>query len=295
MKKKLIIILIIVFLCIGGVFVYYKFDTANRIKDSMLENSQYLMKNICNSNYKNIGIYLRDEQGKKLSDEQIENFLFNTQFYRSMLIKDKEKQNYVYSTDVNYFNPGESSITLSFKALDGDLIKHKFKYINKGAEEYFVADNTEKCDVEKEKLPMALDLANGTVLEHDENPDEDKEIANNTPYTFVEDEDKNTYILVNKEIKDDLVIYFSDMIYEELNCLKYINKDYDIKWDKEYKEFSVYYDESVESKIIAKSMRVKMLASSSFIQTLNGNGDWHLTINFYDFQTKELLHKEIFR
>ncbi len=46
---------------------------------------------------------------------------------------------------------------------------------------------------------------------------------------------------------------------------------------------------------IAKSMRVKMLASSSFIQTLNGNGDWHLTINFYDFQTKELLHKEIFR
>ena len=86
-----------------------------------------------------------------------------------------------------------------------------------------------------------------------------------------------------------------NMMYEELDSLKNINEEYDIKWDKECKEFSVYYDKSVDSKLIATTMEYRMILCATVVQALDGNRDWHLTINYYDYNSEELLKTETIR
>lgn len=289
MKKKVITIVSVLLIIIGALFIYYKIDSVKETKEEMLENSEYVMNNISNS--EKLKGYLRSEDGTELSNQQILDFLFNTQLYRANFIKDKEKQFYTYSMNVNYLNTNEGSITIQFHALNGEVITNTFQYIDNGRERYFVADQIKKRKIEKEKIPVAMDLANGTVIGYDGQNMEDIENIENLPYAYVQDKDKNVFLLVNKEIKEDLKIILEDTLSKAKNSLKSRNPQYDMKWDKEHKEFSVYCSKTEEVNIL----EITLLSCSSLLQTLDGNGDWHLTIKFYDFQTKELLKTEVVR
>jgi hypothetical protein len=196
---------------------------------------------------------------------------------------------------VNFFNTSEGSIVFSFKALNGDIITNEIDYVNTGVNEYLITNKIQEHNKEKERFPIALDLANGKVIGYDEIIGADKKNAKINIYSFVEDEDGNVFVEVIKEAKKDVKLAMRNMMYEELYSLKNINEEYDIKWDEECKVFSIYYDESVDSKLIAITMKLRMLLSATVVQSLEGNRDWHLTINYYDYNTEELIKTEIIR
>ncbi len=291
LKKKLIIILSIAFVCVALLFVWYKVSSINQTSDKILTKTKSLMDNISAEDYDNIKLYLKKTDGTELSDNEIKNFLLNTGLYRTKCITDKEPA-FTYSTSVDFFNTDNGSITFSYTASDGDVITNNLNYTNTGKNDYLIATNIQESNKEKETYPIAIDLADGKEISHDdtESPKENIQI-----YSFVKDSNGNIAVEIFKEAKDDLKIVMSSMINEEVASLKNINEAYHIKWNDDYTVFSVYYDKSVETKILATEMRLSMKLCAIINQALNGNPDWHLTINFYDYKTEELIKTETIR
>lgn len=294
MRKKLITILSIVLACIVILVIVYKVDSMNRTKENVVQVTEKLMNSISAEDYDEIRRIIKNVDGTELSDQQISNFLFNTSLYRATLIEEEEIV-FTYSVNINFFNTNEGDIEFSFKALSGELITNELKYINAGENEYLITDKIQYCNKEKEKFPVALDLADGKSIEYDESSNKDEEFTKIETYSFVQDEDGNVFVEVIKEAKVDVKVAMINMMYEELDSLKNINAKYDIKWDDECKVFSVYYDESVDSKLIATTMKYKMLLCATIVQTLDGNKDWHLTINYYNYNTEALLKTDTIR
>lgn len=82
---------------------------------------------------------------------------------------DNERNNYTCSTNINFFNINEGTITINITALNGDIITNTFKYINNGTHEYFVFDEIEEPIKEKSNYLITNDLLNGSNIEYSDN------------------------------------------------------------------------------------------------------------------------------
>lgn len=98
-----------------------------------------------------------------------------------------------------------------------------------------------------------------------------------------------------KEAISDYKISLINNLNKLSNSLKDINGNYNITWNLNFSEFNIYYEESVKSKVIYYEMYLKILKSSIILQTLNDNNDWHLKINYYNYDTNELLSSQTIR
>ena len=284
--KKNIIIAILVLVII--VLLIFKGFMIKETKEDMLAIAKDSFSNI-DTDYERIRENIKKEDGSNLSNYEIENLLLNTGLYRTLFTDD---ETFIYITNVNFFNTKSGSITFNFKAINGDTISNTFKYIRNGETEYLIADNFEESNKEKERYYFDVDLANGDTINYNE-----IETKERIDYEIIHFgyEDERTYIEILKEAKDDIKASNKKSLTKEIKSLKRINENYDIKWNDDYTIFSVYYDESIEEKVIAQTLKVRILYSSITSQALNNNPDWHLTINYYDYQTDELLKTETFR
>ena len=284
--KKNIIIAILVLVII--VLLVFKGFMIKETKEDMLAIAKDSFSNI-DTDYERIRENIKKEDGSNLSNYEIENLLLNTGLYRTLFTDD---ETFTYTTNVNFFNTKTGSITFNFKAINGDTISNTFKYIRNGETEYLIADNFEESNKEKERYYFDIDLANGDTINYNE-----IETKERIDYEIIHFgyEDERTYIEILKEAKDDIKASNKKSLTKEIKTLKKLNENYDIKWNDDYTIFSVYYDESIEEKVIAQTLKVRILYSSITSQALNNNPDWHLTINYYDYQTNELLKTETFR
>ena len=284
--KKNIIIAILVLVII--VLLIFKGFMIKETKEDMLAIAKDSFSNI-DTDYERIRENIKKEDGSNLSNTEIENLLLNTGLYRTLFTDD---ETFIYITNVNFFNTKSGSITFNFKAINGDTISNTFKYIRNGETEYLIADNFEESNKEKERYYFDVDLANGDTINYNE-----IETKERIDYEIIHFgyEDERTYIEILKEAKDDIKASNKKSLTKEIKSLKKLNENYDIKWNDDYTIFSVYYDESIEEKVTAQTLKVRILYSSITSQALNNNPDWHLTINYYDYQTNELLKTETFR
>lgn len=283
--KKNIIIAILVLVII--VLLIFKGFMIKETKEDMLAIAKDSFSDI-DTDYERIRENIKKEDGSNLSNTEIENLLLNTGLYRTLFTDD---ETFTYTTNVNFFNTKTGSITFNFKAINGDTISNTFKYIRNGETEYLIADNFEESNKEKERYYFDIDLANGDTINYNEI--ETKERIDYEIIHFGYEE--RAYVEILKEAKDDIKASNKKSLTKEIKSLKKLNENYDIKWNDDYTTFSVYYDESIEEKAIAQTLKVRILYSSITSQALNNNPDWHLTINYYDYQRNELLKTETLR
>ena len=287
MKKILSIIIVLVLIF----YMVYKIDTVNRTKAKIVDITTTLMNAISSQDYEKIKIYLKHADGTELTDEEISNFLLNTGLYRATLVEDGT---FLYDANTSFFNTDKGQILFSFTALNGENISNQLEYINDGTQEYLATDELQAVTKETEKYPIALDLADGSKIEYDESSeDEDSEKIN--IYSFVQEKDGGISVEVIKEAKEDLEKYLEIQMYEGIDTLKNLNENYTMEWDNEYKEVSIYYEDSVKDKMGIKEVRLRTCLHSLLKQGINGNSDWKLTIYYYDYNTRELLSTEIIR
>ena len=283
--KKNIIIAILVLVII--VLLIFKGFMIKETKEDMLAIAKDSFSDI-DTDYERIRKNIKKEDGSNLSKTEIENLLLNTGLYRTLFTDD---ETFTYTTNVNFFNTKTGSITFNFKAINGDTISNTFKYIRNGETEYLIADNFEESNKEKERYYFDVDLANGDTINYNE-----VETKEQIDYEIIHfGYEERAYVEILKEAKDDIKASNKKSLTKEIKTLKKLNENYDIKWNDDYTTFSVYYDESIEEKAIAQTLKVRILYSSITSQALNNNPDWHLTINYYDYQTNELLKTETFR
>lgn len=252
---------------------------------------QELLESVTAEDYDKIKTYLRHTDGTELSDEEISNFVLNTGLYRAILVKDRA---FSYDANTSFWNTSKGQILFSFTALDGENIRNELTYTKDGVYEYLTTDKTQEAIKEMEKYPIALDLANGNNIEYDE-PSEDQDNRKIKIYSFVQEENGGISLQVIKEAKEDLKKYLENQMYEGINTLKNLNENYTMEWDKEYKEVSIYYEDSAKDKLGIIELQLRIRLCSMIKQTLDGNSDWRLTIQYYDCNTKELLSAEVVR
>ena len=289
MKKRVKIILSIIIVLILILFVVYKIDMTNKTEEKIVNRTTELMESISNQDYDKIKTYLKHTDGTELSDEEISNFLLNTGLYRATLVEDGT---FLYDANTSFFNTDKGQILFSFTALNGENISNQLEYINDGTQEYLATDELQAVTKETEKYPIALDLTDGSKIEYDESSeDEDSEKIN--IYSFVQEKDGGISVEVIKEAKEDLEKYLEIQMYEEIDNLKKLNENYTMEWDNEYKEVSIYYEDSVKDKMGIKEWRLFLY--SLLKQGINGNSDWKLTIQYYDYNTRELLSTKVIR
>lgn len=291
MKKRVKIILSIMIVLILILFAVYKIDTKNRTKEKVVNRTTELMESISNQDYDEIKTYLRHTDGTELSDEEISNFLLNTGLYRAILVEDGT---FLYDANISFWNTNKGQILFSFTALNGENISNQLEYVNDGIDEYLTTDETQAITKETEKYPIALDLANGSNIEYNGSSEEEdsKKIK---IYSFVQEEEGRISVEVIKEAKEDLEKYLENQMYEGIDTLKNLNENYTMEWDQEYKKISIYYEDSDKDKIGMVKLQLNVRLCSMLKQALNGNSDWKLTIQYYDYNTKELLSTEVIR
>lgn len=291
MKKRVKIILSIMIVLILILLTVYRIDIKNRTEEKIVNMTTELMESISNQNYDEIKTYLRHTDGTELSDEEISNFLLNTGLYRAILVEDGT---FLYDANTSFWNTNKGQILFSFTALNGENISNELTYINDGVQEYLSTDKIQESTKEMEKYPIALDLADGSNIQYDE-ASEQENTATLKIYSFVQEENGGISLQVIKEAKEDLEKYLENQLYEGINTLKNLNENYTMEWDKEYKEVSIYYEDSAKDKLGIIELQLKIRLCSMIEQTLNENSDWKLTIQYYDCNTKELLSTEVVR
>lgn len=289
MRKKSIKMISVIFICIAIIFVIYKIDTINETKERMVKVAKYLMNSISAEDYEEIRLNVKKTDGTELSNQELANFLLNTGLYRAMFINTDEPS-FTYSTNVNFFNTNKGAISFSYKALDGDLITNELEYYDAGINEYFITNDIKESDKEIKRYPLAKDLANGKDIDYKEDIDEDIIFFK---YKMIQDANKDFYLEIFEESKEDIKISMFNMLDENF---KNIENKYKYKWNDDCSIVSVYFN-SINEPAFVKNLFISttsMLCSTT-IQALNGNPDWHLTINYYDYNTKKLLKTEKIR
>lgn len=286
MKKILSIIIVLVLI----LYMVYKIDTVNRTKAKIIDITTTLMDSISSQDYEKIKIYLKHADGTELTDEEISNFLLNTGLYRATLVED---ETFLYDTNISFWNIHKGKILFSFIALNGENISNTLEYVRDGIHEYLVADKIQESTKETEKYPIALDLADGSNVEYGDESLADEDTEKIKIYSFVQDENGEVSVEFIKEAKEDLEKHLEIQMYEEIDNLKKLNENYTMEWDNEYKEVSIYYEDSVKDKMRIKEWRLFLY--SLLKQGINGNSDWKLTIQYYDYNTRELLSTKVIR
>lgn len=291
MKKRKGIIFILILILIIIVLISYKSFMIKEAEEDMLAITKDLVNEIDTNyeSYEKIKENIKKEDGSNLSNAEITNLLLNTGLYRILLTEDAS---FTYTTKVNFFKTKTGNITFNFKAINGDIVFNTFKYIRNGAYEYLIADNFEESNKEKEKYYFAIDLANGDTINYNE-PETKKSLDYEIIHFGYEDE--KAYIEILKEAKDDIKASDKRDLNKEIKSLKKINKNYAVKWSDDYKTFSVYCNRALDEKVTNQTLKIRILFTSIISQALDNEEDWHLTVNYYDYQTNELLNTETFR
>ena len=290
MKKRVKKILSIIIVLVLILYMVYKIDTVNRTKAKIIDITTTLMDSISSQDYEKIKIYLKHADGTELTDEEISNFLLNTGLYRATLVED---ETFLYDTNISFWNIHKGKILFSFTALNGENISNTLEYVRDGIDEYFIADKIQEPAKETDKYPIALDLADGSNIEYGDESLADEDTEKIKIYSFVQDENGGVSVEFIKEAKEDLEKHLEIQMYEEIDNLKKLNENYTMEWDNEYKEVSIYYEDSVKDKMRIKEWRLFLY--SLLKQGINGNSDWKLTIQYYDYNTRELLSTKVIR
>ena len=291
MKKRVKIILSIMIVLILILLAVYRIDIKNRTEEKIVNRTTELMESIRNQDYDEIKTYLRHTDGTELSDEEISNFLLNTGLYRAILVEDGT---FLYDANTSFWNTNKGQILFSFTALNGENISNELTYTNDGVQEYLSTDKIQESTKEMEKYPIALDLADGSNIQYDETSEQEN-TATLKIYSFVQEENGGISLQIIKEAKEDLEKYLENQLYEGIDTLKNMNENYTMEWDKEYKEVSIYYEDSAKDKLGIIELQLRIRLCSMIKQALNGNSDWKLAIQYYDCNTKELLSTEVVR
>lgn len=268
-----------------------KIDSINQTKERIVDATKYLMDSISNENYDKIKQYVKNADGTELSNQEISNFLLNTGLYRAMLINDEEPS-FTYSANVNFFNTNKGKISFSYKALDSDLIANELEYHNTGVNEYFITNDIEESDKDIKRYSFAKDLANGEEINYNKD-DSGIEVDEFLAYQYIQDEKGDFYLEIIEESKEDIRISMFNMLDENLEDKK---NEYKYEWNEDCSIVSVYYNSVKEPSSIKKTyISTASMLCSTTIQALNENPNWNLSINYYDYDTKELLNTEIIR
>lgn len=256
----------------------------------MTNTVENLFESISSFDYNNIKKYLKKPDGSDLSDQELLNFLYNTNLYRAMLVQNNTKA-FSITPNINYFNTNNSTAIFKFNTISGQTIQNELKYVHKDLDEYLIADKIQECNKEKVSYSMFLDLANGdTININDTN--KSGITTYEVPFIKLYKNDDNTATFETfKEIIEDLKLNAIDILYDTVDSLKNINENYDIKWNDDYTEFSLYYDSNKNF----MPLKTIFISSVVYTQVFNGVSDWHLKINYYDYETKELLSTETIR
>ncbi len=289
MNRKLIIILSIVAIFVVAFFAIFTVDSINRTEDKMVILLQRLMNSISDEEYDKTKKYVKKADGTDLSEKELSNFLLNTGLYRAVFIND-EKPMFTCSTNVSIFNTNKGTITFGYTALDGDVISNVLEYVNIGVDYYFVTTDVSECDKEVKRYPFYTDLKNGENFTY---TSDDSESDSFYAYRFIKDEDEKFYLEIVEEAKEDLRITLFNSLED---TLKDKENEYRYEWNDDCSLVSVYYNSAQElSYMKNQSIIVSSIMCSVSIQALNDNPDWRLTINYYDYNTEELLKTKTVR
>ncbi len=291
MKKKFLKIVILIILIILIInFIISRINTINKLKENMTNTVENLFESISSFDYNNIKKYLKKPDGSDLSDQELLNFLYNTNLYRAMLVQNNTKA-FSITPNINYFNTNNSTAIFKFNTISGQTIQNELKYVHKDLDEYLIADKIQECNKEKVSYSMFLDLANGDTININ-GTNESGITTYEVPFIKLYKNDDNTATFETfKEIIEDLKLNAIDILYDTVDSLKNINENYDIKWNDDYTEFSLYYDSNKNF----MPLKTIFIGSVVYTQVFNGVSDWHLKINYYDYETKELLSTETIR
>lgn len=300
MKKKLIKVLGITIVCILILFVIINVDYMKQTKENAIKQGKGLINAIRSKNYDDIRKQVKNIDGQDLSNEQIDNFLLNTNLFRMLSISsDEEIKVFNTSSKASFLNHNEGSVSFSFQAVDGDIFTNEIKYIRNGAHEYLVTDKIEASNKQKVRYYMASDLANGEHLNSKENKEDEENVGELDRIVggYGIEEKGNLYFEILEDSIDDIKINTLKGLADARDSLKKVNNNYNIEWNDNYKVFSIYYEESIESNkpMIYLETYGMCYSTSLLMQCLSGNEDWRLTINFYDYNTKELIKIETIR
>lgn len=289
MNKKRIKILSFIFICFAVIFVIYKIDSVNQTKQRIVDATKYLMDSISDEDYEKIRSNVKKLDGTELSDQELANFLVNTSLYRAMFIN-SEEPSFTYSINVNFFNTNKGTVSFSYEALDGDFITNELEYYNTGVHEYFITNDIEESDKEIKRYSLAKDLANGKEIGYKEEADKTNIFFK---YKMIRDENGDFYLEIIEESKEDIKIAMFHMLEENF---KDQDNEYKYEWNEDCSIVSVYYN-SVDEPSFMKNQYISATAMlcSTTVQALNENPNWHLTINYYDYDSKELLRSDIIR
>ena len=300
MKKKLIKAVGIAIVCILVLFVIINVDYMKQTKENAIKQGERLVNAIRSNNYDNIREYVKNMDGQDLSNEQIDNFLLNTNLFRMISISsDEQIQVFNNSSKSSFLNHNEGSVSFSFQAVDGDIFTNEIKYIRNGADEYLITDKIEASNKQKVRYYMSSDLANGEHLNSNEKKEDEENVSKIERILggFGIDEKGNLYYEILEDSIDDIKINTLKRLVDARDSLKEVNNNYNIEWNDDYRVFSIYYEDSIESDkpLIYLETYGMCYSTSLLMQCLSGNEDWKLTINFYDYNTKELIKTEIIR
>lgn len=289
MKKKIIKIISFVFIFITIIYGVYKIDSINRRKEKIENSIKYFIDSVVEKNYDNIKQYIKKSDGSELSDQEITNFLQNTGLYRATLIDSKDLS-FTHSINVNFFDTNKGVISFSYETLNSELITNELDYYDAGVHEYFVTNDFLESDKEIKRYLVSKDLANGNEINYNNN---DNELEKLLIYRYIKDENGDLYLEIIEEAKEDVKIAVFNMLDENFVDIK---NEYKYEWNEDCSIFSVYYD-SDKNQSFLENLYISTISmySATIIQTLGDNPDWHLTINYYDYYTKELLSTEIIR
>ena len=288
--KKNIIIAILVLVII--VLLIFKGFMIKETKEDMLAIAKDSFSDI-DTDYERIKENIKKEDGSNLSNTEIENLLLNTGLYRTLFTDD---ETFTYTTNVNFFNTKRGSITFNFKAINGDTISSTFKYFRQDTTSYLIAtDNIIKdSNKEKEKYYLDTDLKNDEELNFYEDSNE-KNTNIGYEVLHIGSENNKLFIEILKEAKDDIIYATEKHLTDEIKNLKNINENYKVNYNDDYTVFSIYYDEATNNKIIAQTLKTRILYFSIISQALDNKEDWHLTINYYNYKNNTLLKTETIR
>lgn len=110
----------------------------------------------------------------------------------------------------------------------------------------------------------------------------------------INDENGEFYIELYEEAHNDIKIMASNIISYYLK-----NKEGEELYEQneDCTIVSVYIKDLYEynSTIKNEELLLTSMYASIYYNALNNNPDWHLTINFYDYDTKELLKSDVIR
>lgn len=243
------------------------------------------MSVIQKNDYSKIKFYIRKKDGTELSDQEIRKILLNTELYKAILVDGVDA---LYKCYPNYLNPYMSNIYYSFKAVNGDLINISLDYNR----DYFVTNNIKESNRKLKKYKTANDWQNGKPINYNDIKTDSK--ADFKFYSFIKDDNNQFYLQIYENTEEDIKLTLLKRIDEIYDWLKNKNSNYNMEWNNDYSQINVYSDES-DTIILNGYNKFEIIFCSIMYQTINGNGDWHSTINYYNYNTKELIKQEIFR